>query len=91
MIRVILNVWDSLQNGLLSNIAKAVGEVSISPLIVGDSAFPLQTWLMKPYTNATLSPKQRYFNYRLRRTRMVKESAQNWAAKGKVEGASSKR
>jgi len=69
------NVWDALQNGLLPNIAKVVGEVSIPPLIVGDSAFPLQSWLMKPYTNATLSPKQRYFNYRLSRARMVTESA----------------
>ena len=69
------NLWDSLQNGLLPNMAKAVGEVSIPPLIVGDSAFPLQTWLMKPYTNATLSPKQRYFNYRLSRARMVTEGA----------------
>ena len=69
------NLWDALQNGLLPNIAKVVGEVSISPLIVWDSAFPLQLWLMKPYTNATLSPKQRYFNYRLSWARMVTESA----------------
>mgnify|MGYP000025959939 FL=1 len=69
------NLWDALQNGLLPNIAKVVGEVSISSLIVGDSAFPLQLWLMKPYTNATLSPKQSYFNYRLSRARMVTESA----------------
>ena len=69
------NLWDALQNGLLPNIAKVVGEVSVPPLIVGDSAFPLQSWLMKPYTNATLSPKQRYFNYRLSRARMVTESA----------------
>ena len=55
--------------------AKAVGEVSIPPLIVGDSAFPMQTWLLKPYTNATLSPKQGYFNYRLSRARMVTEGA----------------
>ena len=69
------NLWDALQNGLLPNIAKVVGEVSIPPLIVGDSAFPLQSWLMKPYTNATLSPKQRHFNYRLSRARMVTEGA----------------
>ena len=33
------NLWYALQNGLLPNIAKVVGEVSIPPLIVGDSAF----------------------------------------------------
>ena len=30
---------------------------------------------MKPYTDAVLSPKQRYFNYRLSRGRMVTEGA----------------
>jgi hypothetical protein len=69
------NLWESLQNGLLPNMAKTVGDVNIPPLIVGDSAFPLQTWLMKPYTNATLSPQQRYFNYRLSRARTVTEGA----------------
>ena len=69
------NLWDALQNGLLANIFKAVGEVSIPPLIVGDFALPLQSWLMKPYTNATLGSKQRYFNYRLSRARMVTEGA----------------
>ena len=44
-------------------------------MIVGDSAFPMATWLMKPYTNAVLTPKQRYFNYRLSRARMVTEGA----------------
>lgn len=69
------NLWDSLQNGLLPNMAKTVGEVSIPPLIIGDSAFPLQTWLMKPFTNATLTQKQKYFNYRLSRAPMVTEGA----------------
>ena len=69
------NLWDSLQNRLLPTMGKTLGEVSIPPLIVGDSAFPPQTWLMKPHTNATLSPKQRYFNYRLSRVRMVIEGA----------------
>ena len=30
----------------------------MSPLIVGDSPFPFQTWVMKPYTNAGLTEKQ---------------------------------
>ena len=45
----------------------------IPPLLVGDSAFPFHSWLMKPYTNAVLTPKQRNFNYRLSRARMVTE------------------
>ena len=45
------------------------------PVILADSAFPLKNWLLKPYTNAILSPKQRYFNYRLSRARIVIEGA----------------
>ena len=69
------NLWNSIQDGLLPNVGKAVGAVNVPPLIIADSAFPLRTWLMKPYTNALLSPQQRYFNYRLSRGRMVTEEA----------------
>ena len=69
------NLWNSIQDGLLPNVGKAVGAVNVPPLIIADSAFPLRTWLMKPYTNALLSPQQRYFNYRLSRGRMVIEGA----------------
>ena len=65
------NLWNSIQDGLLPNVGKAVGEVNVPPLIIADSAFRLRTWFMKPYTNALLSPQQRYFNYRLSRGRMV--------------------
>lgn len=52
-----------------------MGKTTIYSLILGDSAFPLQSWLMKPYTNAVLSKEQRNFNYRLSRARMVTEGA----------------
>ena len=52
-----------------------VGGVNVGPLIVVDSAFPFQKWMMKPYTNAVLSEKQKYFNYRLSSARMVTEGA----------------
>ncbi len=69
-------LWSSIKNGNgLPSIGKTIGKHSVPPLIVGDSAFPLATWLMKPYTNTVLSPKQRYFNYRLSRARMVTEGA----------------
>ena len=48
------DLWNSIQEGL---IGKSVGGIDIPSLIVGDSAFPLRTWLMKPFTNAVLSPK----------------------------------
>ena len=45
----------------------------VPPIVLGDSAFPLQTWLLKPYGDAVPSKKQRYFNYRLSRARIVSE------------------
>ena len=76
-------LWTNIvEDGLLLNIGKKIGEISCPPLIVGDSAFPLRTWLLKPYTNAVLTPQQRYFNYRLSRTRMVTEGAY-WQLKGR--------
>ena len=69
-------LWQEIAQGkILPGIAKNVGGVDVPPLIVGDSAFPFQTWLMKPYTNAVLTEKQKYFNYRLSRARMVSEGA----------------
>lgn len=44
--------------------------------VVGDSAYPLQTWLMKPFTDTpTLSPQQKCFNYHLSKARIVVENA----------------
>ncbi|XP_028417137.1 protein ANTAGONIST OF LIKE HETEROCHROMATIN PROTEIN 1-like [Dendronephthya gigantea] len=69
-------LWSNIEEGDgLPSIGKKVGTQTVPPLIVGDSAFPLAPWLMKPYTNAVLSPEQRYFNYRLSRARMVTEGA----------------
>ena len=69
-------LWSKLKDGdTLPSVGKKVGTQTVPPLIVGDSAFPLVPWLMKPYTNAVLSAKQRYFNYRLSRARMVTEGA----------------
>ena len=81
-------LWTNIvEDGLLPNIGKKIGEISCPPLIVGDSAFPLRTWPLKPYTNAVLTPQQRYFNYRLSRARMVTEGAygQLKAARNKFE------
>ena len=69
-------LWQDISHGkILPGIPKGVGGVDVPPLTVGDSAFPFQTWLMKPYTNAVLSEKQKYFNYHLSRARIVTEGA----------------
>lgn len=43
-------------------------------MIVGDDAFPLKPYLMKPYPNRNLTITQRVFNYRLSRVRRIVEN-----------------
>ena len=69
-------LWEDItERELIPSLGRNVHGVKILPLVVGDSAFPFGTWLMKPFTNAIPTPKQRYFNYRLSRGRMVTEGA----------------
>lgn len=69
------NIWSELNDNVIANINANIGNVSVPPLVVGDSAFPLRPWLLKPYTHAVVTTPQRYFNYRLSRARMVTEEA----------------
>ena len=70
------DLWSKIkENEILPQTGKDVGGVLVPPLILDDSAFPLQSWLMKPFTNGVPTPKQSYFNYRLSRARMVTERA----------------
>ncbi|KAG6926681.1 hypothetical protein G0U57_011607, partial [Chelydra serpentina] len=47
-----------------------VGDVEMPIVILGDPAYSLMPWLMKPYTGALDSDKE-LFNYRLSKCRMV--------------------
>uniref|UniRef100_A0A8C3FK40 DDE Tnp4 domain-containing protein n=1 Tax=Chrysemys picta bellii TaxID=8478 RepID=A0A8C3FK40_CHRPI len=51
-----------------------VGDVDMPIVILGDPAYPLMPWLMKPYTGS-LDSSHELFNYRLSKCRMVVERA----------------
>lgn len=49
--------------------------VSFPHFFVGDAAFPLKRYMMKPYPGRDISEKQEYFNMRLSRARRTIENA----------------
>ena len=65
------------EDGLLSDAqSRTLGGKEVPACIIGDSAYPINTWLMKPFADtSSLSPQQKHFNYRLSRARTVVEIA----------------
>ena len=62
------NLWSKITAGqTIPDIGKNIEGVRVPPLILGDSTFPFQSWLMKPHTSAVLTPSQEYLNCLLRR------------------------
>ena len=61
---------------VLNTSSCTINGMSVLPFLLGDSAYPLSQWLMKPFPhNASLSSAQQTFNYRLSRARIVVENA----------------
>lgn len=60
---------------LAPNSPKLISGVHVQIVILGDPAYPLLSWILKPYTGTGLTQAQRRFNYRLSRARVVVECA----------------
>ena len=65
--------WES--RTFLPNWTKAICNSTVPLVMLGDPAYPLKTWVMKPFLDIGLTQRQRKFNYRLSRARVVVECA----------------
>ena len=52
-----------------------IGGPKVNFFLLGDDAFPLMLWLMRPYSSQTMDLKEMVFIYRIRRGRTVLENA----------------
>ena len=65
-----------LRNEILQGPYINLNGVSVGPLIVGDSAYPIFPWLLKPYQNVrNLDPTKVQFNTVLSKIRLIVERA----------------
>ena len=72
-------IYDYAENkDILSSPSLLINRVETRPLLVGDSAYPLRTWLIKPYAdraNEILTAMQKKFNIKLCAARSAVERA----------------
>ena len=64
------------EKDLLPQKPMLINGVNVPLYLIGDSAYPLQTWLMKPFAHgSSLTSEQKTYNYRICRARIVVENA----------------
>lgn len=77
--RILANsaIFSKAEDGsLLPTTMQQIGGVDVPVVILGDPAYPLQTWLMKPFSDqGRLTREERSFNYHLSHARVVVECA----------------
>lgn len=68
-------LYEQLENGSLLPEGKKLpnSDVVLPHVLLGDDAYPLKTYLMKPYSKRNLSREEEIFNYRLSRSRRTVE------------------
>ena len=71
------SVYNEIEhNNILPNKTITVSDIHIPLYMIGDSAYPLKSWLMKPFPhNTILTTQQRNYNYQVCRARIVTEIA----------------
>ena len=76
--RVLRNstIFDFAENDqILTGPVVRIGANEIKPYLVGDSAYPLASWLQKPFPEATRDPEEIAFNRALSAARVAVECA----------------
>ena len=70
------SLYQRASNGdILKEAVERIGITDIRPYLVGDSAYSITPWLMKPYPEATRDPGQITFNKELSSARVAIECA----------------
>ena len=66
----------AIEGTILNGHVRCLDGKDVPTVLVGDSGYPLLPWLIKPFTFSTvLTLKEKKFNYRLSRARIVVENA----------------
>ena len=76
MLRLTDMYWAAEDEHILVQPTLVIGGAVIRPLVVGDTAYPSRTWLIRPFkNNGRLTPEKVKFNKEVSKARIVSEHA----------------